>query len=227
MDPADGTYTALAVGAGTRIYRLNTSNTLADWGNSNDTEATPGTLDADQSLPVTLSAFAAKAVKGKVVLEWETSAEIENQGFVISRQSTVNRDGFQTRPVDSEETVGIGHGRSLIASFVTDDALKGQGSTTETTQYRYVDTSVELGKTYVYTLADVDYSGNETILEKVEVKVETEEAVVADGYVLDPVYPNPFNATDTDRSLYIDGTHERLHRTLQHHRAKNDDRRES
>jgi len=96
LDPADGTYTALAVGAGTRIYRLNTSNTLADWGNSNDTEATPGTLDADQSIPVTLSAFAAKAVKGKVVLEWETSAEIENQGFVISRQSTVNRDGFQT-----------------------------------------------------------------------------------------------------------------------------------
>jgi hypothetical protein len=60
-----------------------------------------------------------------------------------------------------------------------------------------VDTSVELGKTYVYTLADVDYSGTETILEKVEVKVEPEGAIVVDGYALDPVYPNPFNATLT------------------------------
>lgn len=44
----------------------------------------------DNSLPVTLSFFTAKEVKGTVVLEWETSAEIENQGFLISRQSTVD-----------------------------------------------------------------------------------------------------------------------------------------
>lgn len=135
----------------------------------------------DQSLPVTLTSFSAKAVKGNVVLEWETSAEIENQGFVISRQC---RDRFQTRP-------------EIIASFATDEALKGQGSTTESTQYRYVDTGVELGKTYIYTLADVDYEGKETILEKVEVQVGAEGAVVADNYALDPLYPNPFNATLT------------------------------
>jgi len=141
----------------------------------------------DMSLPVTLSTFTAKAVKGTVVLEWETSAEIDNQGFVLSREERETRnerDGFETRP-------------EIIASFTTHDALKGQGSTTETTQYRYVDTSVELGKTYVYTLADVDYSSTETILEKVEVQVEAEGAIVADGYVLDPVYPNPFNASFT------------------------------
>jgi hypothetical protein len=143
------------------------------------------TINTDASLPVTLSSFSAKAVKGTVALEWETSAEIENQGFVISRQSTVDsRDGFETRP-------------EMIVSFATDDALKGQGSTTETTQYRYVDTDVELGKTYVYTLADVDYEGKETLLEKVEVQVGAEGAIVADGYALDPLYPNPFNATLT------------------------------
>ena len=51
----------------------------------------------------------------------------------------------------------------------------------------------------MYTLADVDYAGNETILKEVEVKVEVEAegAVLADGYALDPVYPNPFNATLT------------------------------
>jgi hypothetical protein len=75
--------------------------------------------------------------------------------------------------------------------------LKGQGSTTETTQYRYVDMGVEPGKTYVYTLADVDYANKENILKTIEVTAEDENAIVADGYALDPVYPNPFNATLT------------------------------
>jgi|GEM_PF-2750030 len=136
--------------------------------------------DKDLSLPVTLSSFTARAVKGNVVLEWETSAEVENQGFVLSRKSKV----------ESQKS-------EIIADFSTDDALKGRGTTTETTKYAYTDKSVEPGKTYVYTLADVDYSGNETVLEKVEVKVEAEGAVVADGYALSPVYPNPFNASFT------------------------------
>ncbi|HBY17707.1 MAG TPA: hypothetical protein DEH00_00875 [Candidatus Marinimicrobia bacterium] len=169
------------------VSQGNPTWTASEWtiSKANVADCTPGVLDTDQSLPVTLSSFTAKTVKGTVVLEWETSAEVENQGFVLSRQSTVGgRDGFETRP-------------AVIASFATDDALKGQGSTTETTQYRYMDTGVELGKTYIYTLADVDYSGKETILKKVEVKVEAEGAVVADGYALSPVYPNPFNATLT------------------------------
>jgi hypothetical protein len=134
----------------------------------------------DASLPVTLTDFTAKTVKGAVVLEWITSAEIENQGFILSRKLKV----------ESQKS-------EVTASFVTHDALKGQGSTTETTKYLYVDKTVEHGKTYVYTLADVDYSGNESILKKVEVQVKTEETIVAEGYVLDPVYPNPFNATLT------------------------------
>lgn len=141
--------------------------------------------NADQSLPVTLSSFTGKATKAGVVLEWETSAEVENQGFIISRQSSVDsRDGFQTRP-------------AVIASFATHDALKGQGSTTETTKYSFTDTSVEPVKTYIYTLADVDYSGNETILEKVEINVDTEGTIIAESYTLRHVYPNPFNASFT------------------------------
>lgn len=88
----------------------------------------------------------------------------------------------------------------MIATFATNDALKGQGSTTEATKYAFTDASVEAGKTYVYTLADVDYSGNEIILEKVEVKVALRlrsGTVLTDSYILEPVYPNPFNATLT------------------------------
>jgi len=191
VDPDDG-FTALVMpsSAGKRIYRLSTGNTLSDWAVTNWDLATPGSLDEDQSLPVTLSSFTAKVAKGTVVLEWETSSEIENQGFVLSRKSKV----------ESQKS-------EIIADFSTDDALKGQGTTTETTKYAFTDKSVEPGKTYVYTLADVDYAGVETILEKVEVKPremseayftgEAESGVVADAYTLNPVYPNPFNATLT------------------------------
>ncbi len=155
--------------------------------NSTGDGVNPSNSFQDQSLPVTLSSFTAKAVKGKVVLEWETSAEIENQGFVLSREERGTRnewDGFETRP-------------EIIAGFAADDALKGQGTTTETTKYVFVDKTVEPGNIYVYTLADVDYKGNVNELKEVEVKVDAEDAVVADGFVLDPVYPNPFNAEFT------------------------------
>ena len=38
---------------------------------------------------------------------------------------------------------------------------------------------------------------SETRLAQVEVKVKAEGAIVADGYALDPAYPNPFNAPFT------------------------------
>jgi hypothetical protein len=200
VDPEDGSYSAMAMSssAGKRIYRLSTGNSLSDWAVTNWDLATPGRLDEDQSLPVTLSFFTAKAMKGNVVLEWETSAEIENQGFILSREYR-----GASIEVDSDHIVGTGQVRSIIADFTSHNALKGQGTTTETTKYSFVDKTVEPEKTYVYTLADVDYEGRETRLAEVEVKVkikvkvEVEGAIIADGYTLDPAYPNPFNAQFT------------------------------
>jgi hypothetical protein len=106
--------------------------------------------------------------------------------------------------LSSQESVLVmsseGRGASIetvIASFAMDDALKGQGSTTETTKYSFTDVSVEPGKTYSYTLSDVDYEGRETRQAEVKVKIGAEGAIIADGYALDPVYPNPFNAQFT------------------------------
>ena len=96
--------------------------------------------------------------------------------------------------------------------FTTHDALKGQETTAETTKYAFTDKNVEPGKTYEYTLTDVDYKGRETRKAEVEVKVEpcemspdlsgyftgeAEGAIIADGYTLSPVYPNPFNTQFT------------------------------
>lgn len=85
----------------------------------------------------------------------------------------------------------------MIAGFTTDEALKGQGTTTERTRYSWVDKTVQPGMTYIYTLYDVDYEGRETRQAEVKVQVKVEGVIVEDGYSLSPVYPNPFNARFT------------------------------
>jgi len=134
----------------------------------------------DLSLPVTLSSFTGKTTTSGVLLEWETSAEIENAGFVIRRQEAGDRR--------QEE---------ILATYMSDDALRGHGSTTEAHAYTYTDHAVEPGVTYIYTLSDVDFAGKETDHEAIEVRVESGNAVIADAYSLRPVYPNPFNASFT------------------------------
>ena len=191
VDPDDGSFSARAMSssAGNRVYRLGTGNTLSDWAITNWDLATPGRLDADQSLPVTLTFFSARVIKAHVVLEWETSAEIENQGFLLSREER-GMIGTGLKPV-------LETSPKIIADFLTDDALKGQGSTTETTRYRYIDNFAEPGKKYVYSLYDVDYTGKKTHIRSIDVEVKAEGMVAADGYSLSPIYPNPFNTAFT------------------------------
>jgi hypothetical protein len=135
-----------------------------------------GGNEGDNSLLVILSSFTAKMVKGNVMLEWETSSEIENLGYIIRRHS-----------------IADGSPSIVIASFLTDDALKGQESTTKATKYSYVDKIVEPGKTYLYTLYDVNYEGRENRLKEIEIEIKAEGAMFADSYTLSPAYPNPFN----------------------------------
>jgi hypothetical protein len=145
----------------------------------------------DTSLPVTLSSFTAKATKAGVLLEWSTSAEIENAGFVLRRMENGERNtgAFnQQSPIANQQ---------LIASYLTDNALVGQGSVTKSTHYSFTDSKVEPGKSYVYTLSDVDFSGKETEQKEIKIKTETENAIIAEGYTLRAIYPNPFNASFT------------------------------
>ncbi|MDD5231622.1 MAG: T9SS type A sorting domain-containing protein, partial [Candidatus Marinimicrobia bacterium] len=135
-----------------------------------------GGNEGDNSLPIILSSFTAKMVKGNVMLEWETSSEIENLGYIIRRHS-----------------IADGSPSIVIASFLTDDTLKGQESTTKATKYSYVDKIVEPGKTYLYTLYDVNYEGRENRLKEIEIEIKAEGAMFADSYTLSPAYPNPFN----------------------------------
>ena len=135
----------------------------------------------DASLPVELSTFFARSSVRGVELNWTTDSEIENQGFILSRKS----DGESWRE---------------IASFATQKALEGQGSTTQATDYSFVDTQVGEGLSYTYQLSDVDYSGKRTDHTK---QVETityvnpGENVRPQALELVNLYPNPFNPTVT------------------------------
>jgi hypothetical protein len=170
---------------------------------SPDNACVTPTGSGDVSLPVTLASFTGKATKTGVLLEWETSAEIENSGFVIYRTEKDSprpplRGGVESAAEHSTNSPSErGLGGVLLASYLTDNALVGQGSVTKSTKYTYTDNKVEPGISYIYTLYDVDYSGKETELDEIKVQVEAEGAIVADNYTLRPIYPNPFNASFT------------------------------
>jgi len=132
-------------------------------------------FDSDASLPVELTAFTAESQNGGVVLKWSTESEIENMGFIIDKRLQVTGDWLQ------------------VAGYLTDKALEGHGSTSAKHEYQFTDKAVQPGVTYLYRLADVDYSGKVTWHKEVEVKVEAESAQIPAKFGLHAAYPNPFN----------------------------------
>jgi len=146
-------------------------------GTKNDETWTFG--GGDYSLPVELTTLTAKSQSGGILLNWITESETENLGFVLEK-----------RILDT----GIW---LLVADYRTDESLQGHGSTSAKHEYQYTDKAVQQGATYLYRLADVDYSGKVKWHKEVEVKVEAESAQLAEVFRLGKVYPNPLNATFT------------------------------
>ena len=135
---------------------------------------------SDQSLPVELAAFTAENQSGGVLLKWVTESEIENLGFILSRR-------LKAQSLKWTE----------IASYLTNDALAGHGSTTQRHAYRYTDTTVEPGATYEYRLGDVDYRGNVIWHDAVEITLPVADAAIPATFGLQKAYPNPFNPAVT------------------------------
>ncbi len=132
--------------------------------------------NGDLSLPVELNYFSGKSSRAGIELSWETASEIENLGYIIQRSTG-----------DSKTHVEI-------ASYLKNQELAGQGSSTETNKYTWTDTDVEAGMSYSYTLLDVDYQGQQTSHKPIDV---LHRATLADlkphGFTLSGIYPNPFN----------------------------------
>ncbi|HDP68657.1 MAG TPA: T9SS type A sorting domain-containing protein [Candidatus Marinimicrobia bacterium] len=156
--------------------------TASEWtiSTANVADCTPGELDQDQSLPVELNGFNAIPGNGKVTLCWTTESETENLGFIVSRKSKDESSKWEE-----------------IASYLTDGALQGHGSTSQAHEYFYTDAQVVPGATYFYRLGDVDYTGNITWHKELEVTLPQNDSAVPAKFVLHKAYPNPFNPETT------------------------------
>jgi len=137
-------------------------------------------VGTDASLPVELTNFTAKCKSGVVILRWTTESEIENLGFIVEKISKSNCSGVIRE-------------WQQVASYLTDKMLVGQGSTTEKHDYQFTDKAVQPGASYIYRIADVNYSGRMTWHSGVEVKVDEINVIIPEKIGLQAVYPNPFN----------------------------------
>ena len=131
--------------------------------------ATIGTLAAlaevTDNIPVELTGFSAFAFNNGVKLEWKTASELNNNGFEIERS-------INTR-----------------ADFITVGFVEGKGTTTEISNYSYIDNLELTGLQSIhYRLKQVDYNGAFSYSSIVNVDVN-----IPDGFVLNQNYPNPFN----------------------------------
>lgn len=113
-------------------------------------------------IPVELTSFTAVAYDEYAEISWITATETNNAGFSLERKST-NADWNEI-------------------AFIT-----GNGTTTETSAYNYVDEQLTVGK-YNYRIKQIDFDGTFSYSKIIEVEISA-----PDNYALFQNYPNPFN----------------------------------
>ncbi len=116
-------------------------------------------------IPVELTSFSYNLNGNNVVLTWSTATETNNKGFEVQK----SLDG---------------------KNFSTINFVGGNGTTTNISNYTYIDKNVS-GIVY-YRLKQIDFDGTSKISNIVEVNTQT---VVS--YILKQNYPNPFNPSTT------------------------------
>ena len=127
--------------------------------------------------------------ENSILLQWETQSELNNMGFIILKST--EEDNLYEQ----------------IASYQTDDDLKGLGNSPFGKKYQYSDLNVEKNVTYWYKLVDVDFDGRKTHHGPVQGKIVyvsdhlimMELAEVPQKFMLHDNFPNPFNMTTSIR----------------------------
>ena len=114
-------------------------------------------------VPVELTSFNAELNNDVVNLNWTTATEVNNQGFEIQRKSSKS----------DWATIGF---------------TEGKGTTTEQTNYSFVDDISAMTQTNLYyRLKQIDFNGDFSYSDVVNV------FLFPDDYSLTQNYPNPFN----------------------------------
>ena len=124
-------------------------------------------------VPVELLMFSANVVSDGIELSWSTASETENAGFELWRSEQGPENGYRK---------------------ITQSLIPGAGNASDQNDYSFIDDRAEVGKTYFYRLADVDYNGTVTFHEPLRV---TFENALPDEFALLQNYPNPFNPSTT------------------------------
>ncbi|MCL4540263.1 MAG: T9SS type A sorting domain-containing protein [Bacteroidetes bacterium] len=162
---ADTTYTHLS---------WDFTNTWAIGGGVNSGYPYLQAIGADQSLAVQATDFLATSSAGSVTLSWVTQSEVDNAGFDILRE----KQGTWV----------------MIASYTTDDSLRGLGTSSTGRSYHFTDNQVISGDSYTYKIVEVSTNGATKDLSTLSVTVN-----VPKTYALYQNYPNPFNPSTTIR----------------------------
>ena len=89
---------------------------------------------------ISLTSFTATPKAGKVIIQWNTEAEIDNAGFNIYRATA--EDGEYEK--------------------INDALIAAEGSPTQGASYEFIDSGLRNGKTYYYKLEDIDNNGIST-----------------------------------------------------------------
>ncbi len=143
---------------------------LSDFLDPDNTGATtlpPLSGTGGQLLPVELVSFEAMLDGNTVELHWQTASETNNAGFEI--QSRISNLEFQNFDWD-------------VLAFV-----EGYGTTERPQAYHYRIENLEPGR-HFFRLKQIDFDGTFEYHPEVEVTVE-----MVERFVVEPVYPNPFN----------------------------------
>ncbi|QQS35306.1 MAG: DUF4990 domain-containing protein [Ignavibacteriales bacterium] len=121
-----------------------------------------GAFEYGEILPVELISFTAFVVSSVTTLNWTTSSELNNLGFEVQRK--LDEDHFTT--------IGF---------------VRGNGTTTQKNDYRFVTDFFENQKN-IYRLKQLDYSGAFTYSDEIDVS-----KIIPSEFILYQNYPNPFN----------------------------------
>lgn len=135
-------------------------------------------LEADETLPVTLSSFLAQVIQSDFVqVTWTSQSESNLLGYHILRNNQNNLDSAQTL------------------------AFLEATNSSETYTYKYIDSAIVEEGEYFYWLKSSEYDGSSNIFGpvRVELKDNPEDEVIDVALVqgVTAIYPNPFNPSTT------------------------------
>lgn len=119
-------------------------------------------------LPVELSSFSSSNFDNNIILNWETTRELNNAGFQVQRKKVSDKDW-------------------KIVGFVN-----GAGNTNDRKSYEYYDRNLFPGS-YNYRLKQIDFNGNFEYFDLNQIVTISNP----EDFYLYQNYPNPFNPATT------------------------------